>query len=206
MGHKFSEIAFTPKVKALQERHGSRRAYSRNEAGPSHHDSLGQAEAEFISARDSFYMASVGETGWPYVQHRGGPPGFLRVLDQNTIGFADYRGNRQYISTGNITADDRVSLFLMDYPNRARLKIFGRARIAGSEDTESLAILESPAYGARIERGILISIEAVDWNCSQHITPRFTLQEIEAKTAELRQRIIQLESELYGRVHSDSEE
>jgi predicted pyridoxine 5'-phosphate oxidase superfamily flavin-nucleotide-binding protein len=128
------------------------------------------------------------------------------VLDQNTIGFADYRGNRQYISTGNITADDRVSLFLMDYPNRARLKIFGRARIAGSEDTETLAMLESPAYGARIERGILISIEAVDWNCSQHITPRFTLQEFDVETAELRQRIIQLETELYGRVHSDSEE
>lgn len=205
MGHKFSEIAFTPKVKALQERHGSRRAYSRNETGAAHHDTLGQTEAEFIAARDSFYLASVGETGWPYVQHRGGPPGFLRVLDQNTIGFADYRGNRQYISTGNITADDRISLFLIDYPNRARLKIFGRAKIAGSEHVEILARLESPAYGARVERGILISVEAFDWNCSQHITPRFTLPEIEEKIAELHRRIIQLETELHGKVHRASE-
>jgi predicted pyridoxine 5'-phosphate oxidase superfamily flavin-nucleotide-binding protein len=196
MGHKFSEIAFTPKVKALQERHGSRRAYSRNEAGPAHHDTLGQAETEFIAARDSFYLASVGETGWPYVQHRGGAPGFLRVLDQNTIGFADYRGNRQYISAGNITADDRVSLVLMDYPNRARLKIFGRAKIANSEDIEILARLESPAYGARVERGFLIAVEAFDWNCSQHITPRFTLAEVEQLAAPLHAEIALLRATL----------
>jgi len=196
MGHKFSEIAFTPKVKTLQERHGSRRAYSRSEAGPSHHDTLGQNEVDFITARDSFYMASVGETGWPYVQHRGGPRGFLRVLDQKTIGFADYRGNRQYVSTGNIGGEDRVSLFLMDYPNQARLKIFGRARIMGAEDTETLAKLRSPEYGAQVERAIVVSIDAFDWNCSQHITPRFALAEIEQFAAPLHAEIARLKAAL----------
>lgn len=196
MGHKFSEIAFTPKVKELQERLGSRRAYSRNETGIAHHDILGQNEADFIAARDSFYMASVGETGWPYVQHRGGPPGFLQVLDANTIGFADYRGNRQYISTGNIVGDDRVSIFLMDYPNRARLKILGRARIAGPDDSETLSLLNRPAYGARVERGILISVVAFDWNCSQHITPRFSLAEVEQLAAPLETEIARLQAEL----------
>jgi predicted pyridoxine 5'-phosphate oxidase superfamily flavin-nucleotide-binding protein len=196
MGHKFSEIAFTPKVKTLQERHDSRRAYSRSEAGPSHHDTLGQNEVDFITARDSFYMASVSETGWPYVQHRGGPRGFLRALDQKTIGFADYRGDRQYVSTGNIDAEDRVSLLLMDYPNRARLKIFGRARIVGAEDIETLAKLENPSYGAQVERGILVSIEAFDWNCSQHITPRFTLAEVEQLAEPLHAEIAQLQAAL----------
>ena len=196
MGHKFTEITFTPKVKAFQERHGSRRTYSRNEVGASHHDSLGDSEAQFVAARDSFYMASVGETGWPYVQHRGGPPGFLRVLDDKTIGFADYRGNRQYISVGNFGSDCRVSLFLIDYPNRARLKILGRARVVDPVEGETLEKLSQPEYGARVERGILISVEAFDWNCSQHITPRFTIPEIEEKTSLLRQRIIQLETRL----------
>ena len=189
-------LAFTPEVKAAQEQHGSRRAYARMEAGEDHHDVLGPSEAGFIAARDSFYMATVSETGWPYIQHRGGPVGFVRVLDDKTIGFADFRGNRQYVSVGNLQTEDRVSLFLMDYPNRARLKILGRARIVDANDKETLQRLSMPEYEAQVERGILISIEAFDWNCPQHITPRFTLAEIEEGTAPLRQRIAELEEAL----------
>lgn len=196
MGHKFAELAFTPEVKAAQERNGSRRAYERMEAGEDHHNVLGPIEAGFIAARDSFYMASVSETGWPYIQHRGGPAGFVRVLDDKTLGFADFRGNRQYVSVGNLQTEDRVSLFLMDYPNRSRLKILGRARIVDANDKEALQRLSMPEYGAHVERGILISIEAFDWNCPQHITPRFTLAEIEEGTKPLRQRIAELEEAL----------
>jgi uncharacterized protein len=196
MGHKFAELAFTPKVKAAQERNGSRHAYSRMETGEDHHDFLGPNEAAFIAARDSFYMATVSETGWPYIQHRGGPIGFVRVLDEKTIGLADFRGNRQYVSVGNLQTDDRVSLFLMDYPNRARLKILGRARIVDTNDHETLQRLSMPEYKAHVERGIVISVEAFDWNCPQHITPRFTLSEIEEGTAPLRRRIAELEKEL----------
>jgi len=196
MGHKFAELAFTPKVKVAQEQHGSRRAYSRMEEGNDHHDVLGPNEAGFIASRDSFYMATVSETGGPYIQHRGGPAGFVRVLDNKTIGFADFRGNRQYVSVGNLKTEDRVSLFLMDYPNRARLKILGRARIVDGNDKDTLGRLSMPEYNAQVERGILISIEAFDWNCPQHITPRFTLAEIEEGTAPLRQRIAELEKAL----------
>ena len=196
MGHKFAELAFTPKVKVAQEQNGSRRAYSRMEAAEDHHDVLGPNEAGFIAARDSFYVATVSETGWPYIQHRGGPAGFVRVLDEKTIGLADFRGNRQYVSVGNLQTEDRVSLFLMDYPNRARLKILGRARIVDANDKETLQRLSMPEYKAQVERGILISIEAFDWNCPQHITPRFTLAEIEEGTAPLRQRIAELEEAL----------
>jgi hypothetical protein len=119
MGHSFAEIAFTPGVQRIQEEMGSRRGYSRLQDGPKHHDRLGPTEAAFIGGRDSFYIASVGETGWPYIQHRGGPTGFLRVLDETTIGFSDFSGNRQYVSVGNLAGDDRISLFLMDYPNRS---------------------------------------------------------------------------------------
>jgi predicted pyridoxine 5'-phosphate oxidase superfamily flavin-nucleotide-binding protein len=137
MGHKFAELAFTPNVKAEQTGRGSRRAYERFELSEDHHDVLGPQESAFISMRDSFYMATVSETGWPYIQHRGGPVGFLKVLDEKTIGFADFRGNRQYISVGNLKSDDRVSLFLMDYANKARLKILGRARIVDASDQET---------------------------------------------------------------------
>jgi predicted pyridoxine 5'-phosphate oxidase superfamily flavin-nucleotide-binding protein len=180
MGHKFAEIAFTQNVRDAQELNGSRNSYARMEAGPDSHDRLSDREAAFIAARDSFYMASVTETGWPYIQHRGGPPGFLRVLDDKTIGFADFRGNRQYVSVGNLAGDARVSLILVDYPNRARLKILGRAQVIGSEHNDQLEQLRLPDYRAVVERGFLITIEAFDWNCPQHITPRFTLAEIEA--------------------------
>jgi predicted pyridoxine 5'-phosphate oxidase superfamily flavin-nucleotide-binding protein len=141
-------------------------------------------------------MATVTETGWPYIQHRGGPVGFMRVLDDRTLGFADFRGNRQYISLGNLSTDDRVSLFFMDYPNRRRLKLFGRARAVGLDDAALLARLEMPEYRARIERGFLITVEGFDWNCPQHITPRVTVEEMEAVTAPLHARIAQLEAAL----------
>jgi len=180
MGHKFAEIAFTPNVRQLQEEYGSRKSYARMESGPDYHDQLTDKEAAFIAQRDSFYMASVSETGWPYIQHRGGPQGFLRVLDEKTIGFADFRGNRQYISVGNFKHDDRVSLILLDYPARARLKILGRAEIIGMDDADRLKKLQLPDYRAVVERGLLIKVEAFDWNCPQHITPRYTAEEYEA--------------------------
>jgi predicted pyridoxine 5'-phosphate oxidase superfamily flavin-nucleotide-binding protein len=197
MGHRFAELAFTPAVQAIQAREGSRGAYARQEAGAPHHDRLSPDEAAFIAARDSFYMATVTETGWPYVQHRGGPPGFLRVLDERTIGFADFRGNRQYISVGSLGQDDRVALILVDYPHQRRLKLLGRARLA--EDTATLDALAVPGYRARVERGILITVEAFDWNCPQHLTPRFTAEEINAAVAPLHARIAELETELAAR-------
>lgn len=196
MGHKFAEIAFTPTVKSIQEDQGSRASYARMEDGEDSNNLLSDREAGFIAARDSFYMATASETGWPYVQHRGGPVGFLRVLDETSIGFADFRGNRQYVSVGNLTTDNRVSLFLMDYPNKLRLKLLGRARLIGVDDTAILEKLELPDYRARVERGIVIDVEAFDWNCPQHITPRFTQDEIAQAAAPLHARIAELEAQL----------
>ncbi len=179
MARAFAEIAFTRNVKAAQARLGSRDAYRSTESGAAEVVELGPREIEFISARDSFYQGTVGENGWPYVQHRGGPVGFLKVLGPNQIGYADFSGNRQYISVGNIDGDDRVSLFLMDYPAQRRLKIWGRARLI-DEDMEPsmIARIESPGYRARVERGVVITVEAFDWNCPKYITPRFTEQDI----------------------------
>lgn len=198
MGHKFAEIAFTDTVKSVQEALGSRSGYARREGGDVDFNCrLGPSEAQFIAERDSFYMATVSETGWPYVQHRGGPIGFLRVLDEKTLGFADFSGNRQYVSVGNLKTDDRVSLFLMDYPNRTRLKILGRARVVGLESNDELVRRVSlPDYRARVERGVVINVEAFDWNCPQHITPRFTSDEIEVAVQPLRKRIADLEEHL----------
>ncbi|MDX2265618.1 MAG: pyridoxamine 5'-phosphate oxidase family protein [Hyphomicrobiales bacterium] len=198
MAHKFAEIAYTPHVRAVQETMGSRRAYARQDEGPDHHDRLSEDEAAFIAARDSFYMATVSETGWPYIQHRGGPAGFVKVLDERTIGFADFRGNRQYISVGNLATNDRVSLFFMDYPHQARLKLLGRARIAGLDEADTLAKLWLPDYPAKVERGVIITVEAFDWNCSQHITPRFTAADVGAAVQPLRDRIAALEAAAEG--------
>ncbi len=196
MGHRFAEIAFTPNVRDAQEDNGSRRSYARMEDGQTHHDVLGEQEAVFISARDSFYLATVSETGWPYIQHRGGPKGFLTVIDEKTVAFADFRGNRQYVSVGNLAGDDRVSLILVDYPNQVRLKILGRARIVGTDDPGLLERLAPENYRAVIERAFVITVDAFDWNCPQHITPRFTVPEIEDEIRPLRQRIADLEARL----------
>ncbi len=202
MSHAFADIAFTPAVKAVQEAMGSRRAYARFDTAPVGTNAvLGLRETTFITARDSFYMATVGETGWPYIQHRGGRPGFVRVLNSTTLGFADFRGNRQYVTVGNLAKNDRVSLFFMDYVNRLRLKLFGRARIlapdadAGNADCrfQELSIANDKT---RIERGILIEITGFDWNCPQHIAERYTRADVEAMTAGLQARIDMLEARL----------
>ena len=194
MTDQFAELAFTPAVQAFQERMGSRKAYAKAEGGPIQHDRLGKVEMAFIQARDSFYMATVSETEWPYIQHRGGPAGFVRVLDEKTLGFSDYRGNRQYVSLGNLSRNNRVALFFMDYPDQARLKLLGRGRaVELDEEPELAAKLAIPSYKAKVERFFLISIEAFDWNCTQHIVPRFTAAEVSAAIAPLQQRIRELE-------------
>jgi len=179
MGQQFARIAFTPRVQAEQARIGSRAGYARMEQEGRDDSRITVAEAAFIAARDSFYMASVSETGWPYVQHRGGPAGFLKVLDAATLGFADLGGNRQHISVGNLDGDDRVSLFLMDYPNRRRLKLLGRARVVTKQEDPALVARLAPEGGSgRAERAVLITVEGFDWNCPQHITPRWTAEEL----------------------------
>jgi predicted pyridoxine 5'-phosphate oxidase superfamily flavin-nucleotide-binding protein len=192
MGHHFLDITGTPSVRAARAAQGSAGAYARHEGGPDTHDRLGPAEAAFIAARDSAYIASVSETGWPYIQHRGGPVGFLRPLDERRIAFADLRGNRQYLTLGNIAADSRVALFLMDYPNRRRLKLLGRMAVGEAGDPALDALL---AAFPRAERILLVTVEAFDWNCPQYITPRFTEAEVMAAVAPLRQRLEALEAE-----------
>lgn len=198
MPYKFAEIAFTPSVKAVQSAMGSRDAYAKREAREDSdpRDVIGDEEAAFIAARDSFYMATVSETGWPYVQHRGGPAGFLRVLDPKTLGFADYAGNRQYVSVGNLLKDDRVSLFLMDYANKARLKVLGRASFIDADDPERLKQLVAPGTTARIERGMIISVEAFDWNCPQHIPERYSESDVRQVVSVMQDKIGELQAEI----------
>jgi hypothetical protein len=197
MPRAFSEIAFTPAVRAVQARQGSAAALDRflaPDTDPANR--LGPEEAAFIEARDGFYQATVSETGWPYVQFRGGPPGFLRVLDERTIGYADFRGNRQYVSAGNLGGDDRVSLILMDYPNRRRLKLFGHARlIEQADDPELVAGLHVEGYKARPERAVLIAVAGLDWNCPQHIPVRLTRDELEPHLAPLKAELARLRAE-----------
>lgn len=179
MSPRFAELMFTSAVQKIQSEMGSRNSYARFEQIAGGQDErLGDEEIQFIGERDSFYLATVSETGWPYVQHRGGPVGFLKVLSENLIGFADYSGNRQYVSIGNLTAMDRVSLLLMDYPNRRRLKILGHARIVDTPNDSGLKEdLSDTGYGASVERLVIVTVSAIDWNCPQHITPRFTASE-----------------------------
>lgn len=174
MSHKYTDIFFTDTVKQVQVEQRSRSNYASMELGDDVNYLFSPREADFIANRDSVYMASVTETGWPYVQHRGGPTGFMKVIDEKTIGFADFSGNSQYVSTGNFRTNNRVSLFFMDYPNRTRLKVAGRVSVVSDSDWETLAKLEVPEYRARVERGFIIHVEGFDWNCPQHITPRFT--------------------------------
>lgn len=197
MARAFAEITFTESVKAAQTLYGSRENNRGFELAEDPRNTLGAAEAEFIHARDSFYQATVGEKGWPYVQHRGGAAGFIKVLDERTLGYADFRGNRQYISVGNIHADERISLIFMDYANQRRLKIWGRAKVVHESENPSLiAQLENPNYRARIERALVIHVEAYEWNCPQHITPRFTEAEIKELIAPLVDENIQLKNRL----------
>ncbi len=180
MSHRYADIAFTPTIRALQEQMDSRELYARMDAIPDKFHRFRDREIDFLRQRDSFYMATVTEDGWPYIQHRGGPAGFIKVLDEQTLGFADYSGNRQYITTGNLINNARVSLFFMDYPQRKRMKLLGRAETLTLED-ERLAQLADPDYDARIERGFLIHLAAFDWNCPQHITPRYTEQDVQQR-------------------------
>jgi predicted pyridoxine 5'-phosphate oxidase superfamily flavin-nucleotide-binding protein len=199
MARAFTELTFTPAVKAAQTRCGSRERMRRLENAANRADELTEDERAFIEARDSFYQATVSESGWPYVQFRGGPVGFLKVIDAKTIGYADFRGNVQYLSVGNLTADARIALILMDYPNRARLKIWGRARIVHeTEDRELVSAMTVPGYAARVERVIVIHVEAFDWNCPQHITPRYTEAEVEAAVAPLRAELEELRARVKG--------
>jgi uncharacterized protein len=195
MAYDFLEIAATPSVKAAQQANGSRAVWEKH-GGDRPSVQLSQDERDFITARDSFYIATVSETGWPYVQHRGGPAGFLKVLDDKILAFADFRGNRQYITVGNVAANDRAALFLMDYPNRQRLKIYARIELRDLSTDPALAEkLALTSYRARPERAMVLHIEAFDWNCPQHITPRFTEAEIGDMLTPLRARIDALTAE-----------
>jgi len=195
MAYGFLDIASTPSVLAAQAANGSAGLYDKVGAHR-RFDSFGPDEEAFIAARDSFYMASVSETGWPYVQHRGGPPGFIKVIDDKTLAFPDFRGNRQYISLGNTSANDRVALIMVDYPRRARMKLY--AHIEARDLAADPALAEKlmlPGYRAVPERAFLLHLDAFDWNCPQHITPRFTESEIAAAVAPLQTRLAELEAE-----------
>ena len=197
MARSFADIAFTPAVRTFQSRMGSRHNYVPLDEIEDRGVELTERETNFIAARDSFYQATVGETGWPYVQFRGGPAGFLKVLDATTIGYADFRGNVQYVSAGNLSHDGRIALILMDYAQRRRLKLWGRARLVDVRDDAALVErLEVPSYRARVERAVIITVEAFDWNCPQHITPRYTEAEVDAATADLRGEIARLRAEM----------
>jgi len=198
MAHRFAEIAFTDGVKAVQARYGTRAQNQRLEERAGPNAALREREAAFIAERDSFYLATVSETGWPYVQHRGGPRGFLKVVGPRTLAFADFGGNRQFISVGNAARNDRIALFLMDYASQLRLKILGRLKVydIGDAPPDLVFEVELPGYPGRVERVMIVEVEAFDWNCSQHITPRFTEAEVRAAVQPLRERIAALEAEV----------
>ena len=195
MAYGFLDIATTPSVHAAQVANGSGGLYDKAGAHRSF-DRFGPSEEAFIAARDSFYMASVSETGWPYVQHRGGPAGFVKLIDDKTLAFPDFRGNRQYISLGNTNANDRVALIMMDYPHRRRLKLYAHVEVRELADDPDLAEkLILPGYRAVPERAFLLHLDAFDWNCPQHITQRFTAAEVATAAAPLTARLAELEAE-----------
>lgn len=195
MAYDYLDIAATPSVRAAQKAMGSDRLWTgRNIDRASQRFS--PQEMQYIAERDSFYIATVSETGWPYVQHRGGPPGFLRVVDERTLAFADYSGNRQYISVGNLAVDRRASLILMDYPHRTRLKIYAHVEIVAPDDEPVLRqVVAVDGYKARIERIFIVRLDAFDWNCPQHITPRFTEQQVSDAVGPMREQIARLQQE-----------
>lgn len=194
MAHKYLEVAMTPAVLRAQEHYYGRSRPMHSDVAT---DPLGPHEQAFVAQRDSFYMATITENGWPYVQHRGGPAGFLHVLDAKTLAFADYQGNHQLISVGSLSVNDRVSLFLMDYPNRVRLKVLGRARVEDAKAHPDLvARLAEGVAPARVERFLFIDIVSFDWNCPKYITPRFTEAQVAEAVAPLHRRIAELEAQL----------
>jgi len=192
MAEKFLELAFTESVRKAQEHYYGA---AQRLLGQGQRDLLTDEEKEFIRTRDSFYMATVSETGWPYIQHRGGQAGFLRVVNPATLGFADYKGNRQLLTTGNLSANNRVCLFLVDYPSRARLKILGRARVEDArQHPELIKEFAEPEMQRLVERVFLIDVVSFDWNCPKYITPRYTAQQVDEMVAPLKQRIAELEN------------
>jgi predicted pyridoxine 5'-phosphate oxidase superfamily flavin-nucleotide-binding protein len=194
MAANFLSLTFTPGVLAAQQRYFGR---SQNHSPTAREDILTPEETSFIAARDHFYLSSVSETGWPYVQHRGGARGFLKIIGPNQLAFADYKGNRQLLTTGNVAADDRVCLFLMDYVHRDRLKILGHAEVLDARTNPDLvANLTAPELAPTVERIIQIRVVAFDWNCSKYITPRYTSAEIEEAIAPLQRRVAELEAQL----------
>lgn len=200
MSRQYGCIAFTDDVRGVQDDYGSSGFYDRMRRradGAEESDPLGPNEASFLTKRDGFYLSTVSQTGWPYVQFRGGPPGFLRVTDEHTIAWADFRGNLQHVSTGNLVGDQRVAIIAVDYPRRLRLKLFGMARVIRIKDDPRLvSSLAVPDYGAVVESAIVVNVTAFDWNCPQHIPQRFTLAEVEARIAPLRARIEELEGQV----------
>jgi len=192
---KFMQIMLTPAVQAAEVRYFGK--HQSVQVAPER-DPMSPDEAAFIARRDSFYMATTNSDGWPYIQHRGGPAGFLKVLSPHQLGFADFKGNRQMLSTGNLDENDRVALFLMDYTNRERLKILGHAKVLDARGNADLAdqFSPSPELRTKIERLFLIDVVSFDWNCPQYITPRFTEEEVRAALSPLKQRIVELEAAL----------
>jgi predicted pyridoxine 5'-phosphate oxidase superfamily flavin-nucleotide-binding protein len=198
MAKNFGAIAYSDAVKEMQEKLGSRSTYARMERD-TYVDGLTDNEVDFIGQRDSFYMASIGENGFPYIQHRGGPKGFLKVLDPKRIGFIDFKGNMQYITVGNLATNNNVALIMVDYPARARLKIYAKAEIVELKDNPTLYdLLYLNEYKFKPERMMILNIEAYDWNCPQHIIPRYSAEEIEQAFAPQRKRMAQLEEEVKG--------
>lgn len=196
MAKNFAEIAFSESVKTQQQKYGSRKSYARMEQ-MARGNEISENEAEFIAERDGFYLATVGESGFPYVQFRGGPKGFLKVLDAKTLAYADFRGNLQYISVGNLSRNDKAALILMDYARRQRLKIYARIEVIEAKDNpELIAQLQDASYDAQVERAMLLHVEAFDWNCPQHITPRYTVEEIRELNAPLYEHVAKLEAEI----------
>ena len=194
MATKYLDLTFTDAVLRAQTQYYGRAGHI---AGAPERDPLSQAEAEFIAARDSFYLGSINESGWPYIQHRGGPWGFLRVINETTLAFADYKGNRQLLTTGNVSVNDRVALFLMDYKNRERLKILGHARVEDSHaHPELVEQITDPKMRSSVERLVFIDVVSFDWNCPKYITPRYSAEEVEEHVEPLKQRIAELEAQL----------
>ena len=194
MATKYLDLTFTDAVCHAQKQYYGNAG---KVVGAPERDPLSQAEAEFIAGRDSFYLGSISESGWPYIQHRGGPSGFLRVVNETTLAFADYKGNRQLLTTGNVSVNDRMALFLMDYKNRERLKILGHARVEDARDHPELAAqLADPKMRSSVERLVFIDVVSFDWNCPKYITPRYSAEEVNELVGPLKTRIAELEAQL----------